>query len=75
MYFLWAGNDGFYPKNKNEFSNIANKQGLKTVYREEGSNKLLIGGVHPRFMFNFFNGVMFLFMLDRFNSYVDSLYD
>lgn len=42
MYFLWAGNDGFYPKNKNEFSNIANKQGLKTIYREERTNDYFI---------------------------------
>jgi hypothetical protein len=50
-------------------------QTLKTVYREEGRDKLLYGGIHPRFMFNFFNGIMFLFLLDRFNSYVDSIYD
>mmetsp|Transcript_17549 Transcript_17549/g.22248 ORF Transcript_17549/g.22248 Transcript_17549/m.22248 type:complete len:101 (-) Transcript_17549:25-327(-) len=39
---------------------------LSTVYREEGLKKLFLGGVHPRFMFNTFNGIMFLFIYDRF---------
>jgi len=39
---------------------------LSTVYREEGLKKLFLGGIHPRFMFNTFNGVMFLFIYDRF---------
>lgn len=48
-------------------------QALRTVYREEGRSKLFLGGIHPRFMFNFFGGTMFLFIYDRFNSYVHSI--
>ncbi len=39
---------------------------LSQVYREEGAQKLFLGGVHPRFMFNMLNGAMFLFIYDRF---------
>lgn len=39
---------------------------LSTVYREEGLKKLFLGGIHPRFMFNTFNGLMFLFIYDQF---------
>lgn len=39
---------------------------LRTVYREEGLKKLMLGGAHPRFMFNMLNGCMFLFLYDRF---------
>ena len=39
---------------------------MTTVYKEEGLKKLFLGGIHPRFMFNTFNGVMFLFIYDRF---------
>ena len=39
---------------------------LTTVYKEEGLKKLFLGGIHPRFMFNAFNGMMFLFIYDRF---------
>ena len=39
---------------------------LTTVYKEEGLKKLFLGGIHPRFMFNTFNGIMFLFIYDRF---------
>tara|TARA_B110000285_G_C14851285_1_gene480056 strand:+ start:178 stop:732 length:555 start_codon:yes stop_codon:yes gene_type:complete len=46
---------------------------LKTVYKEEGRGKFL-GGLHPRFMFNLFNGVMFLFVYDRFTHYIDTIY-
>ena len=46
---------------------------LKTVYTEEGKGKFL-GGAHPRFMFNLFNGVMFLFVYDRFTHYIDTIY-
>ena len=49
---------------------------LTTVYKEEGLKKLFLGGIHPRFMFNTFNGAMFLFIYDRFlwsmNAEVDS---
>ena len=41
-------------------------QCIRTVYKEEGLRKLFLGGIHPRFMFNTFNGVMFLFIYDRF---------
>jgi len=41
-------------------------QALKTVKTEEGINKLFLGGLHPRFMFNLLNGAMFLFIYDRF---------
>ena len=40
-------------------------QCLRTVYKEEGWRKLFLGGLHPRFMFNMLNGVMFLFIYDR----------
>jgi hypothetical protein len=39
---------------------------LKTVANEEGYQKLFLGGIHPRFMFNMVNGVAFLFFYDRF---------
>lgn len=39
---------------------------LRTVWKEEGMNKLLFGGLHPRFIFNCMNGAMFLFIYDRF---------
>lgn len=45
---------------------------MSTVYREEGLKKLFLGGVHPRFMFNTFNGVMFLFIYDRFMASLNS---
>jgi hypothetical protein len=41
-------------------------QTMKTVQKEEGLRKLWLGGVHPRFMFNMINGVLFLFVYDRF---------
>ena len=39
---------------------------MKTVYQEEGYRKLMLGGIHPRFMFNMMNGLMFLFLYDQF---------
>ena len=39
---------------------------LTTVYKEEGLKKLFLGGLHPRFMFNTLNGVMFLYIYDQF---------
>ena len=39
---------------------------LRTVAKEEGYKKLIIGGLHPRFMFNMLNGFMFLFLYDQF---------
>ena len=37
---------------------------MRTVYAEEGWRKLWLGGLHPRFMFNLFNGFLFLFVYD-----------
>jgi len=45
-------------------------QALKTVYYEEGARKLWTGGLHPRFMFNLMNGLVFLYFYDRFTIYV-----
>lgn len=50
--------------NKMKYSGFYNC--LTTVYKEEGLKKLMLGGIHPRFMFNTFNGLMFLFIYDRF---------
>lgn len=47
---------------------------LKTVYKEEGAMKFL-SGVHPRFMLNFFNGVLYLYVYDRFVQSVQKVYD
>ena len=33
--------------------------------KEEGIQKLLVGGLMPRFFFNLFNGVLFLYFYDR----------
>jgi hypothetical protein len=38
---------------------------LATVYREEGPKKF-ISGLHPRVMLNFFNGILYLYVYDRF---------
>jgi hypothetical protein len=43
---------------------------MRTVYKEEGYFKLFFGGIHPRFMFNLYNGCMFLFIYDRFTHYM-----
>ena len=47
---------------------------MKTVYKEEGYQKFL-SGLHPRFMFNLLNGMMYLFIYDRFTHYVNTIYD
>jgi len=47
---------------------------LKTVWTEEGYQKLFLGGIHPRFMFNMVNGVLFLFIYDRFIVKLNSQY-
>ena len=44
---------------------------MSTVYKEEGLKKLMLGGIHPRFMFNTFNGLMFLFIYDQFLAAVN----
>ena len=46
-------------------------QTIRTVQREEGIRKLWLGGIHPRFMFNMINGVLFLFIYDRFIVQID----
>ena len=43
---------------------------LRKVHREEGREKFL-SGLHPRFMFNLFNGLLFLFVYDRFSEFVN----
>lgn len=53
-----------FETNKLKYSGFYNC--LTTVYKEEGLQKLMLGGIHPRFMFNTFNGLMFLFIYDRF---------
>lgn len=47
---------------------------LRKVYKEEGREKFL-SGLHPRFMFNLVNGLMFLFVYDRFTHFVNTIYD
>jgi hypothetical protein len=37
---------------------------MRTVAKEEGAKKLFLSCVHPRFMFNMINGLMFLFLYD-----------
>lgn len=37
---------------------------MKTVYKEEGPKKFL-SGIHPRFMFNTLNGIVFLYLYDQ----------
>ncbi|TNV71730.1 hypothetical protein FGO68_gene7209 [Halteria grandinella] len=49
-------------------------QCLVSVYREEGARKFL-SGIHPRFMLNFFNGALYLYVYDRFVQSVSSIYD
>jgi cyclopropane fatty-acyl-phospholipid synthase-like methyltransferase len=42
IYFLWAGNDGWYPSGNDGFSKYANKVGLKTIYQEERTHDYYI---------------------------------
>lgn len=42
IYFLWSGNDGWYPMSKNGFSKYANNVGLKTIYQEERTHDYYI---------------------------------
>jgi hypothetical protein len=48
---------------------------MQTVYKEEGGRKLLLSGIHPRFMFNLMNGFLFLFVYERFMEYSKSIYN
>lgn len=47
---------------------------LFTVYKEEGWRKFL-SGIHPRFMFNSLNGVMFLYLYDQVITSFHEVYD
>ena len=58
------------PQNKWKYAGFVDC--LRTVFREEGWRKLMLGGIHPRFMFNAFNGLMFLFIYDRFVHEINS---
>lgn len=49
-------------------------QCFRTVVKEEGAKKFL-SGIHPRFMLNFFNGVLFLYVYDRFVESIKKVYD
>ena len=51
VYYLWAGNDGFYPIGKDGFSKYANKAGLTTIYQEERTHDYLI---NMNFLFSYF---------------------
>jgi hypothetical protein len=42
LYFLWSGNDGFYPHGKNGFSKYAEKAGLFPIHQEERTNDYFI---------------------------------
>jgi len=41
-YFLWAGNDGWYPYDRDGFSQYANNVGLNTVYQEDRTHDYFI---------------------------------
>ena len=47
---------------------------IKTVYKEEGGRKFL-SGLHPRFMFNMMNGLLYLFVYERFSEYINQIYN
>ena len=51
VYYLWAGNDGYYPIGKDGFSKYANKAGLTTIYQEERTHDYLI---NMNFLFSYF---------------------
>ena len=42
LYFLWSGNDGYYPDGIDGFLKYAEKAGLKTIYQEERTNDYFI---------------------------------
>jgi cyclopropane fatty-acyl-phospholipid synthase-like methyltransferase len=50
-YFLWAGNDGWYPMTKYGFSKYANNIGLKTIYQEERTHDYY---VNMNLLFSYF---------------------
>lgn len=45
LYFLWSGNDGYYPGGKDGFSKYAEKAGLFPIYQEERTNDYFIIGM------------------------------
>ena len=51
IYFLWAGNDGWYPEGRDGFSKYANQTGLQTIYHEDRTNDYL---VTMNFVFSYF---------------------
>jgi cyclopropane fatty-acyl-phospholipid synthase-like methyltransferase len=50
-YFVWAGNDGWYPYGRDGFSQYANNVGLKTVYQQERTHDYF---VNMNFLFSYF---------------------
>jgi len=42
LYFLWSGNDGYYPSGKDGFSKYAEKAGLFPIYQENRTNDYFI---------------------------------
>jgi cyclopropane fatty-acyl-phospholipid synthase-like methyltransferase len=42
LYFLWSGNDGYYPHGKNGFSKYAEKAGLIPIHQEDRTNDYFI---------------------------------
>jgi cyclopropane fatty-acyl-phospholipid synthase-like methyltransferase len=45
LYFLWSGNDGYYPNGKDGFSKYAEKAGLFPLYQENRTNDYFIMGM------------------------------
>ena len=42
LYFLWSGNDGYYPHGKNGFLKYAEKAGLFPIHQEDRTNDYFI---------------------------------
>ncbi|MBM3930871.1 MAG: methyltransferase domain-containing protein [Sphingomonadales bacterium] len=42
LYFLWSGNDGYYPDGKNGFTKYAKNTGLVPIHQEERTNDYYI---------------------------------
>jgi len=45
LYFLWSGNDGYYPNGKDGFLKYAEKAGLFPLYQENRTNDYFIMGM------------------------------
>jgi len=41
-YFLWSGNDGYYPYGKDGFTQYAEQTGLKTIFQQDRTNDYFI---------------------------------